>query len=325
MFLTLSGYSHIALCNAIEVLQTANRVHGSAVYQWRIASLHGNGVTSSNGCTMEPTERVDASDSPDLVLICGGEGIENAITPDLSRQIRQWALYGISLGSLCTGSYALARAGVLGGYHAVAHWEQLPALREQFQQTQFSNGLYKIDRDRFTCGGGTASLHMMLSIVRSDSGKQVTAKMLDQLTLERIRDDTEEQYIPLSTQVGRYQAHLLDVAALMEANVEEPLSLEHIAELVGVTRRQIERLFKRHVGEAPGHYYVRLRLQRARKLLLETPMSIIEISTACGFHSSPHFSKCYRDQYGHTPSAERGSAPPIRVNTHPTCNALKVK
>jgi len=105
--------------------------------------------------------------------------------------------------------------------------------------------------------------------------------------------------------VGLFHENLIEAAALMEANIEEPLSLDEIAALVGVSRRQIERLFKRYVGQVPTKYYLDMRLGRARELLLQTAMSIMEIAVACGFQSPPHFSKCYRNLFGHTPSAER--------------------
>ena len=145
----------------------------------------------------------------------------------------------------------------------------------------------------------------MLHIIQSHLGREIAPMISDQFILDRIRNDQDRQHVPLMARVGLFHENLIEAAALMEANLEEPLSLDEIASLVGVSRRQIERLFKRYVGEVPTKYYLDMRLRRARSLLLQTSMSVMEIALACGFQSPPHFSKCYRDLFGHTPSAER--------------------
>lgn len=145
----------------------------------------------------------------------------------------------------------------------------------------------------------------MLHIIREHLGRGIAPLISEQFILDRIRNDQDRQHIPLQARVGLYHENLIEAAALMEANIEEPLSLDEIAALVGVSRRQIERLFKRYVGQVPTKYYLDMRLRRARELLLQTAMSIMEIAVACGFQSPPHFSKCYRSLFGHTPSAER--------------------
>jgi transcriptional regulator GlxA family with amidase domain len=206
---------------------------------------------------------------------------------------------------LCTGGYALAKAGLLDKYKAVIHWENMSALREEFPRVEFSDQLFAIDRDRYTCTGGVAPLDLMLHIIKGHQGRDIVPLISEQFILDRIRNDQDRQHIPLQARVGLFHENLIEAAALMEANIEEPLSLDEIAALVGVSRRQIERLFKRYVGQVPTKYYLDMRLRRARELLLQTAMSIMEIAVACGFQSPPHFSKCYRNLFGHTPSAER--------------------
>ncbi len=207
--------------------------------------------------------------------------------------------------ALCTGGYALAKAGLLDKYRAVIHWENMTALREEFPRVVFSDQLFVIDRDRYTCTGGVAPLDLMLHIIKQHQGRDIAPLISEQFILDRIRNDQDRQHIPLQARVGLFHENLIEAAALMEANIEEPLSLDEIAALVGVSRRQIERLFKRYVGQVPTKYYLDMRLRRARELLLQTAMSIMQVAVACGFQSPPHFSKCYRMLFGHTPSAER--------------------
>lgn len=305
IFLTLPNYSLIAVSSAVEALRMANRVTKQNVYAWTIASLDGSAQTASNGLAMSPSEAIDGRATADIVFVCGGVDVERAVTTELSVTLRQLAQRGIALGSLCTGGYALAKAGLLDKYKAVIHWENMSALREQFPRVVFSEQLFAIDRDRYTCSGGIAPLDLMLNIIKDQLGQSIASMISEQFILDRIRNDQDRQHVPLQARVGLFHENLIEAAALMEANIEEPLSLDDIAALVGVSRRQIERLFKRYVGEVPTKYYLDMRLRRARTLLLQTAMSVMDIAVACGFQSPPHFSKCYRQLFGHTPSAER--------------------
>ena len=305
VFLTLPNYSLIALSSAVEALRMANRVAGQEAYQWSIASLGGHPVAASNGLALAPTVALADVAQAHIVFVCGGIEIEAACTADVMSALRRLSRRQVALGALCTGGYVLAKAGLLDGYKAVVHWENMTALEERFPKVVFSRQLFAIDRDRYTCTGGVAPLDLMLNIIQSHLGKDVAPMISDQFILDRIRNDQDRQHVPLMARVGLFHENLIEAAALMEANLEEPLSLDEIASLVGVSRRQIERLFKRYVGEVPTKYYLDMRLRRARSLLLQTAMSVMEIAVACGFQSPPHFSKCYRDLFGHTPSAER--------------------
>ena len=281
----------------------ANRVANQTIYEWVLASTNGEPVAASNGLAMAPTVSVADIGTANIVFVCGGVDIEDACNNDVIAKLRKLSQRQIALGSLCTGGYVLAKAGLLDKYKAVVHWENMSALEEQFPKVIFSRQLFAIDRDRYTCTGGIAPLDLMLNIIKSDLGREIAPMISDQFILDRIRNDQDRQHVPLMARVGLFHENLIEAAALMEANLEEPLSLDEIANLVGVSRRQIERLFKRYVGEVPTKYYLDMRLRRARSLLLQTAMSIMEIAVACGFQSPPHFSKCYRDLFGHTPSA----------------------
>jgi len=305
VFLTLSRYSMIALSSAVEALRMANRIAQEEVYAWSLASMDGQPVAASNGLSLSPTIPVSALGPAAIVFVCGGVDVEQAATPEVLALLRKLAQRHVALGSLCTGGYALAKAGLLDKYKAVVHWENMSALEEQFPGVSFSKQLYAIDRDRYTCSGGIAPLDLMLNIIKGHLGRDIAPMISDQFILDRIRNDQDRQHVPLLARVGLFHENLIEAAALMEANLEEPLSLDEIARLVGVSRRQIERLFKRYVGEVPTKYYLDMRLRRARGLLLQSSLSIMEVAVACGFQSPPHFSKCYRDLFGHTPSAER--------------------
>lgn len=304
-FLTLPQYSMIALTNAIEPLRMANRVSGQVAYEWVVTSLDGEPAVASNGMMLTPTVRLADTLNVDLVFVCGGVNVRDAVSSSLVTALRRLAAKRLPLGALCTGGYALAQAGLLDGYHATIHWENLSALREQFPRVLISDHLFTIDRNRYTCSGGVAPLELMLNLIEEKLGPQVSTRVSEQFIVERIRDASDRQYVPLRAQVGNVHRSVLAVASLMEANIENPLPLEQIARKSGLSRRQIERLFQRHVNCVPKRYYLELRLKRARELLVQTSMPVMAISTACGFKSPPHFSKCYRSHFGRPPTAER--------------------
>ena len=328
-FLTLPNYSFIALSSAVEALRMANRVTKQDVYEWPLVSLDGRPVAASNGLSLSPTVSIENMGPADIVFVCGGINVEQTVTPALVSTLRWLAQRDIALGSLCTGGYVLAKAGLLDKYKAVIHWENISSLQEQFPRVICSDQLFAIDRDRYTCTGGIAPMDLMLNIIKDHLGRDISPMISEQFILDRIRNDQDRQHIPLQARVGLFHENLIEAAALMEANIEEPLSLDEVAALVGVSRRQIERLFKRYVGEVPTKYYLDMRLRRARGLLLQTAMSVMEVAVACGFQSPPHFSKCYRNMFGYTPSAERqisrnnamASPESVQAGAVPTCNA----
>jgi transcriptional regulator GlxA family with amidase domain len=254
---------------------------------------------------LSPTVPLDKANQADIVFVCGGINVRDAVTPPLLTVLRRLADRRVALGSLCTGGYALAKAGLLDGYRATLHWENLSALREEFPRVRLSDQLFSIDRDRFTCSGGTAPLDLMCNLIERRLGSKISQLISEQFILDRVRKDTDQQYVPLRAQIGISHRGLIRVAHLMEQNIEKPLSLEAIAKSSGLSRRQIERLFKRDLNCVPKRYYLEMRLKRARELLLQTAMPIADITAACGFQSPPHFSKCYRNQFGYPPSAER--------------------
>ncbi len=308
-FLTLPNYSLIAVSNAVEPLRMANRVVGEAVYEWSIASLDGRPVLASNGLDLAPTIALDKIGKVEILFVCGGVNVREAVTAPLLTALKRLAERRVALGALCTGGYALARAGLLDNTRATIHWENLSALREEFPRVQLNDQVFSIDRERFTCSGGTAPLDLMLNLIQLKHGPRISQLVSEQFVLERVRTAEDRQYIPLRAQVGASHRSMIEVAQLMEENIEKPLSLDGIARKTGLSRRQIERLFKRHLDCVPKKYYLDMRLRRARELLLQTAMPIMDVSTSCGFKSPPHFSRCYRNQFGHPPSAERQVRP----------------
>ncbi|HXQ67472.1 MAG TPA: GlxA family transcriptional regulator [Alphaproteobacteria bacterium] len=307
-FLTLANYSMIAFANAVEPLRMANRLSGKALCEWSVLSLSGRPVPASNGLAVVPTIAAAAPDHLDIIFVCGGVDVRAACDEATLAYLRRISRQSTALGALCTGSYVLARAGLLDGYRCAIHWENIAAVREEFPKVSFTNELFVVDRERYTASGGTAPLDLMLNLIAERLSQELSVAISEEFLLERIRGSQDQQRIPLLARVGAKQRKIIEAASLMEANIEEPLALDAVARRVGLSRRHLERLFKQHLECRPARYYLELRLNRARQLLLQTAMSIMDVTVSCGFQSPPHFSKCYKERFGHPPSAERSSA-----------------
>ena len=199
----------------------------------------------------------------------------------------------------------LATAGLLEGYRCTIHWENLASLRETSPNIIVSEELYELDRDRYTVSGGTAPLDMMYELVKREHGKELAVSISEQFMCDRMRGEYDRQRVPLKLLIGADQPKLIEAVELMESNLEELINLDDLSSLVGVSRRQLERLFRKYLGCVPSRYYLDLRLKKARQLLLQTSISISDVAIACGFVSASHFSKSYRDMFGRTPREER--------------------
>ena len=305
VFALVPDYSFIAFASAVEPLRMANRMHGEALYRWRVVSAGGAPVASSNGLVVHVDGDFASAESADLVFVCAGERVQDHVDKTCIAWLRRLAQRRVPLGAICTGAYLLARADVLGGYRCTIHWENLASLREEYPDITVTSELFEIDRDRYTCSGGVAPLDMMLNLIEAEHGGTLAVAISEEFICERIRGKNDRQRIPLTHRLGTSQPKLVDAISLMEANLEEPMSLDELSRHVGLSRRQLERLFQKHVHCVPTRYYLELRLARARQLLLQTSRPIVDIAFACGFVSAPHFSKCYRDRYGVPPRDER--------------------
>jgi len=304
-FLLVPLFSMIAFVSALEPLRLANRASGRQLYRWRVFSPDGRPVTASNGLEIRPEGALDELMDFSTVVVCSGIDAHKFHDRATLTVLRKLDRKGADIGALCTASHILAQAGLLDGYRCTIHWENLAGFAEEFPEIDITTELFEIDRSRFTCAGGTAALDMMLNLIGGQHGAELAAQVSEQFMHERIRDRHDHQRMGLPARLGLRHPKLLEVARLMEQNLEEPLERAELAKAVGLSTRQLERLFRKYLHRSPARYYVELRLDRARRLLQQTNIPIIDVALACGFVSASHFSKCYRDFFGKTPRRER--------------------
>ena len=311
VFALLHKFTMLSFSCAIEPLRLANYVAGKPLYTWRLAGEGGVEAVCSNGATFRLDMGLTDVDREDTILVCGGIEIQHATTKPVLNWLRREARRGTTIGGMCTGAYALARAGLLDGKKATIHWENQDGFLEEFEAVKLTKSVFVIDGNRMTTAGGTSSIDLVLKIIAGDHGADLANTVADLLIYSTIRTDQDTQRLSIPTRIGVRHPKLSQVIQMMESNVEDPLSPADLADKVGMSTRQLERLFSRYLNRSPKRYYMELRLSKARNLLMQTDMSVINVALACGFASPSHFSKCYRSHYNTTPYRERGNQGPI--------------
>jgi transcriptional regulator GlxA family with amidase domain len=307
-FVLVPEFSTLAFASALEPLRAANRLSGRPLYTWTLLGVDGTPVRSSSGVGVAVDAPLDEAQRFETVVVCAGLGAESWRDGRLDGWLRRLARQGVRLGAVSTGTYMLARAGLLHGVRCTLHWEALPAFEEAFPDLVVTPELFEIDDNRMTCSGGTAALDMMLSVIGLDHGRDLATRVAEQFIHERIRAREEKQRMALRTRLAVSHPKLLQVVSIMEEHIEDPLPRSELARMAGLSTRQLERLFRRYLGRTPTRHYLELRLDRARLLLAQTSLSVLEVATACGFVSASHFSKCYREFFARSPRDERAAS-----------------
>lgn len=306
LFVLLDGYSMISFASAIDPLRIANKLLGRLAFRYECASLDGKPVESSCGFGIEVSQSLDGIVKPDLVIVCSSDGVENLAGLDLlGSELRKMQRHGVQIGSICTGSYVLAKYGLLQDQTCAIHWEYLAVAKEMFPSVDFKAQIFVQDENCMSAGGGTAPIDMMIKLIHDVAGAELAVRVADIAIHSLERKSDEPQKTGVISVVKQKDANLARCLSLMEENIEEPLSTSEISEMVGISRRQIERTFMRYLNTTPRRYYLDIRLEHASYLIRRTDMRIDQITFATGFVNSSHFSKAYLKKYGKTPSADR--------------------
>jgi transcriptional regulator GlxA family with amidase domain len=323
-FLLVPQFSMMAFSAAIEPLRSANRMSESQLFEWQLLSVDGKEVMASNGICIAPNGSLDELSRVDMLVVCAGlEPAQFGRNHRIHHQLRRLARHGSVVGAISTGSFILAEAGILAGRRCTIHWEYADTFRSQYPTLAVSQDLYVVDRDVFTCSGGTAALDMMLHFVSEASAPHIAAAVAEQFIHSQIRPREEHQRLETRARYGIGSPKLIDIIRFMEGAIENPADMNRIADRVGITSRQVERLFREQIGTSPKAFYLKLRLARAQMLLRQTVKPILGIAVECGFGSTSHLCHSYKRVFGIAPSGERrrGSRP-ARPRDLPQCDAL---
>lgn len=306
-FLLLPKLTLLAFSAALEPLRIANQVAGKALYRWYVLTEDGQPIHCSCGVMITPDGALRDVPRNALAFVCAGiepgEHVSSGVTNWISRQ----TAHGVSVGGICTGAFALARVGLLKNRRFTLHWENQPAFEEKYLDLEPTERLFENDDGLLTCGGGSAATDMMLSLIEAHHGTELAAIVADMcIHLRPASPDTPQRSIQSQGVMSR-NPHLIRAVELMEEALETPLDVATLADEVGLSRRQLERLFRQFTGQSPAQFYLDMRVERAHALLNETALSVAEISAATGFASSSQLAQRFRQRYGSSPGAYRKS------------------
>ncbi|WP_082850459.1 GlxA family transcriptional regulator [Caballeronia sordidicola] len=289
----------------IDTLRLANEIDGNALYAWQVLSPDGRDVALGGGAWLKAQAAFGADTECDWLIVLGegfqALGGQRAFLQALARVAAATPL----VSGIHHGVWWLASAGLLDGHRVAVNWDIAQQFTEQFEHCIVSQQIFETGRDRATCCGGQATADFMLNMIARHHSRELAERIADALGMPVLRSGDERQRIPYVTAPGERHPRLNDALQLMEANIEEPLATDEIAALSGISRRQLERLFKQYLGAMPAKYYLNLRLIKARTQLQRSSQSVVQISLACGFASAAHFSNAYREKFGVTPREER--------------------
>ena len=306
-FVLLDRFTLLSFSCAVDALRLANRLSGAELYEWTLHAEGGGTASSSAGLELVVDGDLPEVGRDDVVMLVSGTDVQAATSKRLVSWLRREARRGATVAGLCTAAHAMAAAGLLDGKRATIHWENQDSFAESFPEVEITKSVFTIDGRTMSTAGGTSSIDLMLKLIANDHGEDLAGSVADQLIYSSIRTDQDTQRLSIPTRIGVRHPRLSHVIKEMETNIEEPVSPSILAAEVGMSTRQLERLFRRYLNRSPKRYYMDLRLGKARNLLMQTDMSIINVALACGFTSPSHFSKCYRAHYGTTPYRERGA------------------
>ena len=307
VFVLLDKFSMLSFASALDSLRIANRMSNRELYSWILLGEGGDVVSCSAGTTFKLDSDLIELGRDDVILLCGGVDVQMSTTKKVLNWLRREARKGLRIAGLCTGAYTMAKAGLLDGKKATIHWENADSFAEEFDEVELTKSVFLLEGNRMTTAGGTSSIDLMLKVIAEDHGEELANAVADQMIYSSIRTDQDTQRLSTPTRIGVRHPKLSQVIQMMEKNIEEPISPSILAKDVGMSTRQLERLFRRYLNRSPKRYYMELRLQKARNLLMQTDMSVINVALAYGCASPSHFSKCYRAHYNTTPYRERGA------------------
>lgn len=308
VLLLLPSFSAFDLSAMMQALREANSFDGLQRYEPLLISEDGQPVEDANGLGTCVDGGLRPLSRHDTVLVFGGKGFKPASTLPVLSWLRREARKGAAFGAIGSGAFTLAKAGLLAGKRASAHWAYRAAIAESCPDLEVSRSIYTLEPGRWTCAGGVSTVDLALALIAQDHGDEVAQFVADRMICSAPRTGQHDQVVSVQWRAGIRHEKLAAAMQSMLGEYEDPLSPAEIAAKVGISTRQLERLFSKYLNASPKSYYTKLRLENARSMLQQTDMRIVEIALANGFSSQGHFSKAYKKQFGTSPNQERSAS-----------------
>lgn len=304
-FCLCPGLPLFCLVSALEVLRHANRLGGKDVYKWSFLSEEDEGVLDSNGLWLHPSTRVEMAKDADMSFVVAGFEAWGLKMPRVSKWLSGQSRNGAILGGISNGSFVLAEMGFLEGYAATTHWEDFSSFCELHPAVIGRYQRFVVDRKRMSCSGGASTLDLFLEIVQDDLGNDLARKVSRQMLLE----DYTGQSSGLSPRVfdgsHHYSPQVQRILSLLDAGIDGRMTVNTLADKVGLSRRELLRLLQREIGQTPSEILNTRRLERARSLVQHSHLPLAAVAQAVGFSSQSHLTLRYREMYDVTPAQDR--------------------
>ncbi len=300
-FLVFPGSSIMCVASAVDPLRAANRVSGETMFDYSLVSVDGTAPVTTSGMPVAVSGSFDPARQTDVLVAIGGFGTRYDATRPLISGIRRVARSALAIGGVEAGTWMLGHAGLIEGRAATTHWEDMEDFAAAFPDADVRPDRYVIDGPVFTAGGASPTFDLMLHLVRSRLGMAVALDVASVFIYDQARAATDAQPLVSLGRLEGYDQRLAQAIRLMETHVDQPLTTSAIARRVGLTARALELIFRKSIGETPGAYYLRLRLNAARRLVLDTQIRMAEVAARTGFASAASFSRAFSHAFGEAP------------------------
>jgi AraC family carnitine catabolism transcriptional activator len=303
-FCLCPGFSLFSVAAALDVMRHANRFATAEYYRWSFLSEDDQPVADSNGIPITPSSRVSAARSADFAFIVAGFDASQILQPKLCAWLAKQARGGKIVGGISNGAFLLASSGLLNQFSATTHWEDFESFCLLFPEVRARYQRFVIDRNRISCAGGSATLDLFIELARQDLGNEIALKISRQMLLQ-------EQSIVLPGSPGNratrrhYSPPVQRALSLIEAGVGQSITVNQLAQRIGISRRDLLRLFQKELNNTPSRVLSQRRLDRARSLILNTGLPMIIIAESVGFSSQSHLTTRYHAEFGITPAQQR--------------------
>ncbi len=301
-FLVIPGFSMVALSSVVEPLRAANQLTGKHLYEWDLIGLEDGLVAAANRLEIRVHHSIANAPESDLTIVVASQGISTFSDRECLRWVRQRRG---QIGAISSGALILARAGLLENRRATVHWDMQRQLAEEFETVDVVPDLYCVDGNVMTAAGGIAAMDLMLDLITQRQGREVAVDVSENFLHGRIRASREMQRQDVAWRYQTTDRRVVYAIGMMENAIRQPVAIQAIAKVLGISERQFERLFKAHVGQKPSEFYINLRLKSAYELLRQSTFSLDEIGEKCGFSSASHFSRAFKRRYDETPRTVR--------------------
>ncbi len=309
IFVIVPRFNLTTLITMIETMRIANYLSSQPAFSWEVVSFDGETIVASNGMKVSARAGREDLGAAEWIFVLGSWGSEHYNNRALIAWLRKRARQGEKICAVELGCYIVARAGLLAGKPATTHWSWMPGFQESFSDIEVAEQLFTIEDKVMTCAGGLAGVDLMLRLIETTHGSGFTGEIADQMMHHPIRSESTPQRRTMGQGTDTMAPMVRRAIALIERNIEDPLSVPEISRSLGVSQRQLVRQFKHHIGCTVVQFSLLLRLQNARVLLISTNLGVREIATASGFNTLSHFACSFGKVFGRRPSEYREAWP----------------